>query len=200
MKYNIGIVVLAKGIESQNGKWHSNLDAQINLAAAIMRYKRYQREGLKPFLVLSGGKIDLTAPSLAEVMYKEAVGFGIPAKDIFTEDKSIDTTENAEFSKPIINENLSVDGRLEVITNHYHLKRAQTCFKIQDLNPLMASSESELLIPRYSRQVRNYLNTKRIKDFYKKNRRWHVVLKLLGAKPFRWYLHRKIKKEGKREP
>ena len=200
MKYNIGIVVLAKGIEQENGKWHSNLDARVTLAAAVMRYNRYQREGFKPFLVLAGGKIDLTAPSLAEVLYKEAIGFGIPKENIFTENKSIDTTENAEFSKPIINENLSLDGRLGVITNHYHLKRAQTCFKIQDLNPLMVSSESELLIPRYSEQIKDYLKTKRIKDFYKKNRRWNIILKLFGPKPFRWYLHRKIKKEGKREP
>ncbi len=198
MKYNIGIVVLTKGLKKDDRGWHSELDATLNLIAAIRRYKRYKRDGLNSFLVLSGGRIDSSQPILSEVMYQETVS-SIPEEDIFLENKSIDTSENAEFSKPIITENLMSEGKLEVITNHYHLKRSKACFEIYGLSPTMVSSESEL-ISLYPEQIKDYLQTQRIKEKYKLNTLYYFALKLVGPRLFRWHLHRTIKKKGRREP
>jgi len=198
MTYNIGIVVLTKGLK-KNSEWHSDLDARLNLATAVIRYNRYKKQGCEPFLILSGGQIDKRQPTLSSVMQQEARDYGIPKQDIFLEEDSIDTTENAEFSKPIIEKNLGKAGILEVITNHFHSERSKTCFNIYGLNPIMISSESELMWG-YANQIGQYLQSQRIRRLYKRNRRFHSALKLLGPKPFRWYLHRIIERKGWREP
>jgi uncharacterized SAM-binding protein YcdF (DUF218 family) len=200
MVYDVGIVVLAKGLEkSGEGKWQSDLDARLNLAAAVARYNRYRSLGYHPFLVLTGGQIDKSQPILSEIMRVEAIDKGVLMQDIFAEKKSVDTTENAQFSKPLISANLSREGRLEVITNFYHLKRSRDCFKIHGMSPLMISSESEL-IAYYPEQIKNYLGSERIKERARINKLYNLALTLVGEKPFRWYAHRLIEKNGWRNP
>jgi len=197
-EYNVGIVVLTKGVERKRDKWRSNLDARLNIAAAARRYQRYKDLGYKPFLILSGGQIDKNQPVLSKIMRKEALEYGVDDNDIELEDRSIDTSENAEYSLPFT-KMISPDGKLEVVTNLYHLERSRTCFKIHGMDPTMVSSESELLSA-YPKDIKAYLASNHVKERFRTHKMYHLVLKLFGEKPFRWYAHQLVDKKGGRKP
>lgn len=98
------IVLLTSGIyrnksgmyEKENEKWKSDLDAHITSAAGAELYKK---EGGLSKIVVCGGKINgEDNPVLSEVMKEELIKkYDVDENDIYTENNSVDTSENAEY-------------------------------------------------------------------------------------------------------
>lgn len=78
--------------------------------------------------IVSGGKGDDEQISEARCMYENLVSLGIDSKRIYMEDKSVNTVENIDFSKRIIEENgLSPDTA--IVTDIFHEYRASLIVK-----------------------------------------------------------------------
>lgn len=75
-----------------------------------------------PLLIFAGAAKDKTGPSNAEVMKRQAVASGVPANAILTEETSVNTSENADNVKRIIDDRGI--GSVIVVTSAYHQRRA----------------------------------------------------------------------------
>lgn len=93
-------------------------DTPARTAEAIALYKN----GWATKLVFSGAALDKSGPSNAEVMRSQALGAGVPAEDIFTEEYSETTRQNAENTEDILEENEITSVIL--VTSGYHQRRA----------------------------------------------------------------------------
>ena len=96
---------------------------QVRTAEAIELYQR----GWADMLIFSGAALDIDAPSNAAVMRKQALDAGVPASDIFVEEFSKTTRENAEKTNTIV-QRKDVQ-RMILVTSPYHQRRASTEFK-----------------------------------------------------------------------
>ena len=83
---------------------------------------RAYQGGLAENLIVSGGRGADEPASEAEAMRDWLVEKGVPAKNIFLEDRSTDTWENLEFSQEVMQENGWTSAI--VVTSDYHLQRA----------------------------------------------------------------------------
>lgn len=188
------IVILTSGMKKdarQPEGWKPDLAEHLRLAAAARLY--HSIPGEKPYFLISGGKTyGNYNPSLAKVLEEVAVRkYEIPKNKIILEEKSKDTTENAEFSKEVLNKKgVGLEGMI-VLTNDYQLKRAKTAFKLYKMHPQMVSAEEVLegKSPRYKKFIEAYVKTEEVKDLTNKNKRWDWILKVFGSKIFRLYTH-----------
>lgn len=87
--------------------------------------KLYQ-DGWAPRLLFVGAAQDKSGPSNAAAMRQEAVAAGIPETAIFTEDKSTNTLENAQFSKVILDQIGA--KKFILVTSPYHQRRVFETF------------------------------------------------------------------------
>jgi len=87
------------------------------------------RAGLKRPILVSGGAMHPNEPqhTLAEAMRRTLVDFGVASQDIWLEDQSHNTQENAEYSARILAE--SDIARALLITDAAHLRRAVGSFQ-----------------------------------------------------------------------
>ena len=76
--------------------------------------------------ILSGGQGQGENISEAECMYRYLLDRGISSDRLMKEDKSTSTRENLAFSKTILDEALGNDYRTVIITNDYHILRAES--------------------------------------------------------------------------
>ena len=87
------------------------------------------RAGLKRPILVSGGAMHPNEPqhSLAEAMSRALVDFGVDRQDIWLEDQSHNTQENAEYSARLLTK--SDISRALLITDAAHLRRAVGSFQ-----------------------------------------------------------------------
>ncbi|MBQ1516658.1 MAG: YdcF family protein [Clostridia bacterium] len=78
--------------------------------------------------IVTGGKGDDEHLSEADCMYNELVKLGIDPNRIYREDKAVNTIENIEFSKQIIDEN-GFSYNTAVVTDVFHEYRASKLVK-----------------------------------------------------------------------
>lgn len=134
------IVVLTSGYEetltsiSEDGLFSSYTGYQRYFAAQKL-YHEYVAQGEKPLIILSGGTIRIGdidhAPSLSEIMERELITFhGIDKEDIFKEELSRDTYENAKYVLGVLKMNNIND--ITLITSANHLRRAMYIFSKLD--------------------------------------------------------------------
>ncbi len=83
------------------------------------------RKGVAPNLLMSGGPTGGT--SWAEIMKQQAMKLGVPERDIWIQDRSGSTTEDARLSLPV----LKAHGVTSVclVTSCYHSRRAAATFR-----------------------------------------------------------------------
>ena len=83
------------------------------------------RKGVAPKLLMSGGPTGGT--SWAEIMRRQAIGLGVPERDIWIQDRSTSTTEDARLSLPV----LEAHGVKSIclVTSCYHSRRAARTFR-----------------------------------------------------------------------
>jgi uncharacterized SAM-binding protein YcdF (DUF218 family) len=84
-------------------------------------------QGLVSRLLMSGGQVGGPLPE-AWVMRDLALRQGVPADDLLIEDASRDTAENARLSLRLL-AGRQERGRLLVITDAYHMRRALWIFR-----------------------------------------------------------------------
>ncbi len=106
-------------------------DAIVVLAGEQVDRVRYAvslyRRGLAPKLLMSGGGRLSWREREAEAMAAYARHLGVPARDIWLEDRSLSTEENALFSAPI----LKARGvrTILLVTSDWHSRRATLVFR-----------------------------------------------------------------------
>lgn len=102
------------------------------LIQAVTLYKKGRVEKL----MISGDSGHLTDRGLHEArQIKELLLiWGIPEKDIITEEKSINTHENAMFSKQKLQTSYPHYSKFLLVTSGIHMKRALACFEKQGMH------------------------------------------------------------------
>ena len=205
MKYNEGIIVLTSGMKENSrliAGWKPDLEGHIRLAAAAHLYHQNISKGKKSYIIISGGKVyGEENPCLADVMKETAVRkYKIPEADIYSEDKSTDTTENAEFSIRLIESN-NLGKKPAIITNGFHLGRALDCFNLYGLNSEGISAESVLESASESNKkfIARYLNKDYVKKLSQNDKYFRFALHVFGPNLFRKIVHNQIKRLGRRK-
>ena len=84
------------------------------------------KQGYAPNIIFSGASLD-DGPSNAFAMRDQALASGIPAKDIYIDEKSQNTYENAVNSKAIL-QSLTAT-KVILVTSPYHQRRANQTFE-----------------------------------------------------------------------
>ena len=88
---------------------------------------RLCQDGWAERLIFSGAAADMSGPSNAEVMRRQALDAGVPTADIFTEELSQTTKENAQRTKDLlISKGIR---RVILVTSAYHQRRASLEFR-----------------------------------------------------------------------
>ncbi|MCH5325392.1 MAG: YdcF family protein [Eubacterium sp.] len=99
--------------------------------------------------VVSGGKGDTEPVSEASAMKEYLISRGIEESRIYIEDRSTNTLENLTYSKQVIAEN-GLDERAVIVTDGFHLKRAQMFAQKVGLDVRTISAHTPLfLLPTY---------------------------------------------------
>jgi uncharacterized SAM-binding protein YcdF (DUF218 family) len=96
------------------------------LTDAVVLYKR----GIIKKILITGGYSDLTGENINEANLAETFlqQVGIPKADIYIENQSRNTRENAIFTKVIL-EKLGIHSSCLLITSAAHLRRSVACFQ-----------------------------------------------------------------------
>lgn len=97
-------------------------DTEARTAEAIRLYKI----GWADMLIFSGAALDKTGPSNAEVMREQALEADVPQEDIWVEEFSNTTAENAENSTKLVEE-MGL-RRVMLVTSAYHQRRTSVEF------------------------------------------------------------------------
>jgi uncharacterized SAM-binding protein YcdF (DUF218 family) len=120
------------------------------LPRVVTAYRLYMR-AKKP-IIFSGGKIFNREPE-AEIAKRLLISLGVPPHHIITEEKSIDTYENAQYVKEIADKNQF--KKIVLITSAFHMKRSYLLFnkRFQEIVPYPADYQ----ISRGSYDVLNFL-------------------------------------------
>lgn len=98
-------------------------DAGGRVSHGVDLYRR--QAGPKPRILMSGGPLGLT--TWAELMKRQAMGLGIPEGDIWVQDRSTSTTEDALFSVAILRSRGV--KRACLATSNFHSRRALGLFR-----------------------------------------------------------------------
>jgi len=148
------IYILGGGMVKDKEKWRTmRLDEGTKLGALGDRlrveatYVLYKNN--PELLFLSSGSKGMykdiqNAPTGAELIKTELIELGIPKNKIFKEDKSVNTWQQLQKLKEVINkENLS---HAYILSNRYHLPRIKTMIeKDNKLNILLEQGKIELI-------------------------------------------------------
>ena len=95
--------------------------------------------GKAPVLLVSGGHWDYLPPPEAEDMMKILLKLGVPPDAIVLEPRSVNTYENAIFSKEIL-ERLG-SKRILLVTSAVHMPRSMAIFRKQGIEAIAAPTD-----------------------------------------------------------
>ncbi len=197
------IVLLTSEIyRNKDNKWRSDLDGHITYSAGAEIYKK---EGGLSKIVICGGKINgKDCPVLSEVMKKELIRrHKISEGSIYIEGKSVDTSENAENCKKLL-DTMDLEKDVILVTRDYHLRRSKHLFENYGFNVEVRSAEEILkekskghkkLMDQFQKSCKYF--EKRILNFG-----LNTLLYLpngYGEKVVREKVHREIDKKGRRD-
>ncbi|WP_461205771.1 YdcF family protein [Clostridium sp. DL1XJH146] len=109
-----------------NGKGHLSGYAANRLLTVAQLYKK-----LDVPIILSGGQVFGFTGKEADIAKEILIGIGIPEEKIITEGKSLNTTQNAQYTKEIIMQYEFRDPI--VVTSAFHMPRAVKQFEKVDV-------------------------------------------------------------------
>ncbi len=129
--YPIGVVLC--GITNTRLKPKDRVHFQKGADRIIHAVQLYKEGKIKKILI-SGGSGSLLYPEESESsdLNQFALMTGVKKRDIILENESRNTHENALFSGKIIEEE-KLKGNVLLITSAFHMKRAQACFKKENV-------------------------------------------------------------------
>lgn len=90
----------------------------------------YRMGKIKKILITGGQGLNPTNPySEAELLKRFLIMTGVPETDILLEEKSVNTRENALFTKEFLEkEGITTQQKFILITSAFHIPRAKACF------------------------------------------------------------------------
>jgi uncharacterized SAM-binding protein YcdF (DUF218 family) len=90
----------------------------------------YRMGKIKKILITGGQGLNPTNPySEAELLKRFLIMTGMPDTDILIEEKSVNTRENALFTKEFLKKNgIATDQEFVLITSAFHMPRSKKCF------------------------------------------------------------------------
>ncbi len=117
------IIILGCGIRKDGGLTPL-LKGRVDSAVAFEK-KQYEQTGKHAVFVPSGGQGDDEVISESEAMKNYLLGIGIPQEQIVIENKSVNTMQNMQFSKKVIedNGNRIENKKVAFATTNYHVFR-----------------------------------------------------------------------------
>ena len=136
---NSAIILLGAGIDNNDYGITPTLLADSRILETIRIYNIAKKHNIEYKIIVSGGDVKGYGKSEAEVYAKILKESGIPTKDIILENKSLNTYQNAEYTKEII-KNLPYDNYL-LVTSGIHMKRSLLYFKSFNINVIPAISD-----------------------------------------------------------
>jgi len=127
-KYDIGIVLGGMtGYDRVNKQGHFNQSSDRFIQTALLYKKGYIKK-----IIASGGQNGMFSEDNfmeADFVAKNLMDLGIPAEDIWIENQSKNTIENAGFSKQIIDRHGGIKTKAVLITSAFHIPRATLTFE-----------------------------------------------------------------------
>ena len=98
----------------------------------------YRMGKIKKILITGGQGLNPTnSSSEAELLKRFLIMTGMPETDILIEEKSVNTRENALFTKAFLEKNgISTDQQFVLITSAFHMPRSKKCFDKVGLNTI----------------------------------------------------------------
>lgn len=136
---NNAIILLGAGIDNNDYGITPTLLADSRILETIRIYNIAKKHKEKYKIIISGGDVKGYGKSEAETYAKILKESGIPAKDIILENKSLNTYQNAGYTKEIIKD-LPYDNYL-LVTSGIHMKRSLLYFKSFNINVIPAISD-----------------------------------------------------------
>lgn len=133
--YNEAIVILGGGLqEGYKDSLRTPWETRLRVLAAVDYYCNCISNNNSPVIIISGGlkkDKDGVAYTEASVMKKELMNdYSIPEDRIIIDEESFDTATNAEeVSQRLADLGFGEKQRVTLITNVYHLNRAERLFK-----------------------------------------------------------------------
>ena len=117
------IIILGCGIRKDGGLTPL-LKGRVDSAVAFGK-QQYEQTGKHAVYVPSGGQGDDEVISESEAMKNYLLGIGIPPEQIILEDKSVNTMQNMQFSKKVIEDHGGAINKKKVAfaTTNYHVFR-----------------------------------------------------------------------------
>ena len=117
------IIILGCGIRKDGGLTPL-LKGRVDSAVAFGK-KQYEQTGKHAVYVPSGGQGDDEVISESEAMKNYLLGIGIPPEQIILEDKSVNTMQNMQFSKKVIEDHGGAleNKKVAFATTNYHVFR-----------------------------------------------------------------------------
>jgi uncharacterized SAM-binding protein YcdF (DUF218 family) len=98
----------------------------------------YRMGKVKKILITGGQGLNPTnTSSEAELLKRFLIMTGMPEADILIEEKSVNTRENALFTKAFLEKNgIATDQEFMLITSAFHIPRSEKCFDKVGLNTI----------------------------------------------------------------
>ncbi|WP_417522040.1 YdcF family protein [Marinobacter sp.] len=136
------VVVLGGGVSpAGHGEPFPNLESG---ADRVWHGARLFQAGKAPLVLLTGGSDpDHSATSEAEAMRRFMVDLGVPGQAMVLEERSRNTSQNAEYSAEILAE--QGVNRILLVTSAYHMPRAKGLFEAQGLEVVPAATDHEVV-------------------------------------------------------
>jgi len=130
--------ILLGGMVNQNIKTADN-PIYSNNTDRIIQTAHLYRGGIINKILVTGGVATVRGKEHrvpeALLIQKTLVEWGIPTEDIWLETSSINTHENALFSKHIT-DSLGISSSPILITSAFHMRRSMGCFRKMDYDPI----------------------------------------------------------------
>jgi uncharacterized SAM-binding protein YcdF (DUF218 family) len=127
-KYDVGIVLGGMtSYDKVNKAGHFNQSSDRFIQTALLYKKGFIKK-----IIASGGQNGMFSEDdfmEADFVAKNLIDLGIPAEDIWIENQSKNTIENAQFSKQIIDRNGGIKTKAVLITSAFHIPRATLTFE-----------------------------------------------------------------------
>lgn len=138
-KYDVGIVL--GGFSKGNIKPYDRLHftaTSTRITTAIELYK----QGIINKILITGGSFVVKEGQLPEADRTKLflIKMGVPTADIIIEGESLNTHENAIFTKKILDQQ-SPEGSFLLITSAFHMRRAKACFQKAGVNVTTFSTD-----------------------------------------------------------
>lgn len=119
------------GIVLGGGVTYDAISKRVKYGSNMQRYTDaidlYKRGIIKKILVSSGSGSMVYDWKEADWIQKMYVQFGVAQEDIWVENRSRNTAENAQFSKQML-DSLNFQGTAYLITSATHMRRSMACF------------------------------------------------------------------------